>query len=157
MATNQLVVIDANGARQTVYTNNINGAALSANSSPVVLSTDQALFPIADTVFYNESVTPILANATFTGTAKNTGATAGGLCDACFFNAFILTDQTGIMRIEMSNDNVTWIRATIDTAIVANTPLFLKTPIVTKYYRVIVTNGTTLQTILMINSSYTSS
>jgi len=91
-----------------------------------------------------------------TGLTRDIGVAPGAPADACIFNAFILTDQTGVMRIEISNDNITWRRATIDTAIAANVPLFISAKVVARYHRVVIVNGATIQGLVMINTSYTS-
>ncbi len=152
MAQPTLIVKDGNGSQQTIFTQNPNGNSASAAAQPVTIATD--LPSAADTIFFNESVTPLAGSATYTGTTRDSGVAAGALADFSSFNAFVLADQSGIMRIELSNDNVTWRRATLDTAIVANTPLTLRVPLLTRYWRVIVTNGATLQTVLMINSGF---
>ena len=80
---------------------------------------------------------------------------AGALADYSYFNAFALADQAGTMRIECSNDNVTWRRATLDTVVAINTPVYLKVVMLTRYWRVIYTNGATIQGIFMCNTGFT--
>jgi hypothetical protein len=106
-------------------------------------------------VFYNESTTALAASATFTGTARDVAIAAGSVQPYAAFNATVFADQAGNIRIEMSNDNTTWRRATSDTAVAANSPVILSVPVVTRYYRVVYVNGATLQGAFMLNSSYT--
>ena len=110
-----------------------------------------------DNIFYNESTSAQAANATLTGTSRDTGAAAGSVHRYSAFNAFAFADQAGTMRIECSNDNTTWRRASADTAVAANTPVYLSVPIMTRYYRTVYVNGATLQTVFMLNTSFTAS
>jgi hypothetical protein len=64
-------------------------------------------------------------------------------------------DQAGIIRIESSNDNVTWRRNTADVTVAANTAVVLSVPVTTRYYRVVYVNGATIQTAFMLNTSFT--
>lgn len=155
MAQPTLTVKDGSGVAQTIFTQNPNGASIAANGTPIAFPTDQ-LALVSEAIFFNESTTPIAGAATFTGLARDIGVVPGVSAYACIFNAFILTDQTGVMRIEISNDNITWRRATIDTAIAANVPLFTSTKVVARYHRVVIVNGVTIQGFVMINTSYTS-
>lgn len=104
----------------------------------------------ANMAFNNETTTPLAANATFTGTSRDAGSTPGGQS----FAVVAFADQPGNVRIEMSNDNTTWRRATADTAVTAAAPVTLVVPIVTRYYRVVFVNGATAQTAFMVNSRY---
>lgn len=108
-----------------------------------------------DNLYNNESVTPQAASATVTGTSRDTGTAAGTAQRYGFFKAFAFADQAGTMRIEVSTDNVTWRRATVDTAVAANTPLILSVPIMARYHRVVYINGATLQTAFMLNTAMT--
>jgi hypothetical protein len=107
-----------------------------------------------DNLYYNDSVTPQAASATLTGTARDVGYVQASASRYTKFNAFALADQAGTLRIEVSNDNVTWRRATVDTAVAANVPAFLQVPVCTRYHRVVYVNGGTIQTLFMLNSSY---
>lgn len=111
----------------------------------------------SDNLFWNDSTTAQAANATLTGTARDTGAAAGINHRYSAFNAFAFADQAGTMRIECSNDNTTWRRASADAAVAANTPVYLSVPIMTRYYRAVYINGATLQTAFMLNTSFTAS
>lgn len=105
-------------------------------------------------IFYNESTTAQAANATLTGTTRDVGIAAATAQPYPKFQAFALADQAGTLRIEVSNDNTTWRRATVDTAVAANTPVVLSVPVLTRYHRVVYVNGATLQTVFMLNSGY---
>lgn len=110
-----------------------------------------------DNVFYNESVTAQAAAATLTGTARDVAVAAAAVHRYSAFNAMAFADQAGTMRIEVSNDNVTWRRITADVAVAANTPVILSVPVMTRYHRVVYINGATLQTAFMLNTSFTAS
>lgn len=111
----------------------------------------------ADNVWYQESVAAAAAGATITGTARNCGALSSGDMRYSAFNAFALADQAGTMRLEASNDNVTWFRTTVDTAVVANTPLIMSIPVLWRYSRVVFINGGVAQTLFKLSTSYTAS
>ena len=111
----------------------------------------------ADNMYWNDSIVAQAAAATVTGAARDAGAAVGVAHRYSSFNAFAFADQPGTMWIECSNDNITWRRTTADTAVAANTPVFLKSPVMTRYYRVVYVNGATLQTAFMLNSSFTAS
>lgn len=110
-------------------------------------------------VFYSESVTPLAASTSAPLTTRDTGAalTAGVSAAHRYsaFNAFAFADQAGTMRIECSQDNVTWRRMTADVAVAASTPVILSVPVMARYHRVVYANGATLQTAFMLNTSYT--
>lgn len=137
------------------------GSAISGQSIPVALT---AALPAGtasigavsnlDNVFYNDSTTALGASATFTGTGRDSGATAGTNHKTGTFTAYALADQAGTLRIEQSNDNTTWRRSTVDTAVAANTPVFLTTVVVTRYHRVVFVNGATAQGSFCVNSAF---
>ena len=131
---------------QTVGTSTV-----SISGTPGVNATSQ------DGMFWNDSTTNQSASATLTGTARDVGVAAAAAHRYAVFNAFAFADQAGTMRIECSNDNTTWRRCTADTAVAANTPTFLKVPVMTRYFRVVYVNGATLQTAFMLNTSFTMS
>lgn len=106
-------------------------------------------------VFYNDSVTAQAANATVTGTARDVAVAAGTVHRYSAFNASAFSDQAGTLRIECSNDNVTWRRASADTAVAANSVIYLSVPVMTRYHRVVYVNGATIQGAFMLNSSFT--
>lgn len=142
------------GRGQTVAGQAI-GVAVTSMPNTTVVGTLSVI--AQDNVFFNESVTNQAASATVTGTSRDIGIGATSVHRYSKFNAFAFADQAGTMRIEMSNDNTTWRRATVDTAVTANTPVFLSVPIMTRYYRVVYVNGAAAQTAFMLNTSYTAS
>lgn len=106
-------------------------------------------------VFYNDSVTAQAAAATVTGTARDVAVAAGAVHRYSAFNASAFADQAGTLRIECSNDNTTWRRASADTAVTANGVVYLSVPVMTRYYRAVYVNGATLQGAFMLNTSFT--
>lgn len=112
-----------------------------------------SVLPITN-LYNNETTTALSANATFTGTSRDTGVTAGNAQRYAYFNAFAFADQAGTLRIEVSNDNSTWRRATADQAVAANTPVTLSIPAMTRFHRVVYVNGSTNQGAFMCNTSY---
>jgi hypothetical protein len=106
-------------------------------------------------IYYNESTTALAAAATFNGTARDIGIAASNTHRYSAFNAMAFADQAGIIRIESSNDNVTWRRNTADVTVAANTAVVLSVPTTTRYYRVVYVNGATIQTAFMLNTSFT--
>lgn len=110
-----------------------------------------------DNVFYNDNTTAQAASATVTGTARDVGVAAAAVHRYSAFNAMAFADVAGTMRIEISNDNTTWRRATADTAVAANTAVILSIPVMTRYHRVVYVNGAAAQTAFMLNTSFTAS
>ena len=126
------------------------GARTVAGSVTTATIAGTPLVASQDNVFYNESVIAQAAAATVTGTAQDAAVHRYSA-----FNAMAFADQAGTMRIEVSNDNVTWRRITADVAVAANTPVILSVPVMTRYHRVVYVNGATLQTAFMLNTSFT--
>lgn len=135
------------------------GTAALTNAAPVQVVNAPSVaqsgtWTLRNNIFYNDSTTAQAANATLTGTSRDGGLAAAAVNSYSKFSAFAFADQAGTMRIECSNDNTTWRRATVDTAVSANTPVFLTVPALTRYHRVVYVNGATLQTAFMLNSGY---
>ncbi len=124
-------------------------ATVSVSGSPLVTSQDN--------LFYNDSVVAQAAGATLTGTARDVGVAAAAAHRYSAFNASAFADQAGTLRIECSNDNVTWRRASADAAVAANTPVYLSVPVMTRYYRAVYVNGAVANTAFMLNTSFTAS
>jgi hypothetical protein len=146
------------GARQQTETTGTVAASQSGTWTVLpgnTANTTPWLVTSRSNIFFNDSTTPLGIGATLTGTARDTGIAAGTAQPFGRFNAFVLTDQTGTLRIEASNDNVTYRRASIDTAVAANVPLELTIRVSTRYHRLVLVNGGVAQTILMANTSYT--
>jgi hypothetical protein len=108
-------------------------------------------------IYYNDTTTNLGASDTFTGTARDIAIAAGSASPYVYFNAIALANQAGTLRIEMSNNNSTWFRATVDTAVAADTPVTLSARVVTRYYRVVYVNGGVAQTSFVLNSGYSCS
>lgn len=125
------------------------------NSPSVTLSGTGNAVNANDNLFFNDSTTAQGAGATLTGTSRDVGSAAGSNHRYSAFNVFVLSDQPGTLRIECSNDGTTWRRATADAAVAANTPVYLRVPVMTRYYRPVYVNGATAQGTFMANSSYT--
>ncbi len=132
------------------------GGTLSVDDGGGTLSVDGTVTTVAgNNVFYNESTTAQAASATVTGTTRDVAVAAGTTHRYTAFNASGFADVAGTLRIEMSNDNTTWRRATADTAVGANAVVHLSVPIMTRYYRAVYINGGTIQTAFMLNTSLT--
>lgn len=110
-----------------------------------------------DNVWWQETGTAQAGGVTVTGTARDAGTTAGVAHRYSFFVAFAIADVAGTMRIEGSVDGSTWARATVDTAVAANTPVFLKVSTVFRYFRVVYINGASAQTMFRLNTALTAS
>lgn len=142
------------GRGQTVAGQAI-GVAVTSMPTTTVTGTVSANATAQDNIFWNESTTSQAVSATVTGTSRDVGVAAAAVHRYSKFNAFAFADQAGTVRIELSNDNATWRRATVDTAVAANTPVVLSVPVVTRYHRVVYVNGATAQTAFMLSTSYT--
>lgn len=135
------------------------GSSLAGQAIPVAMATalpagTAIIGGLAENIMYADSSTVLAASATFTGTARDTGA---GLTGArTTVNGYAFSDVAGTIRIEQSTDNVTWRRTTADTAVAANSFAFVVCPIVMRYWRVVYVNGAAAQTAFTITSSFTS-
>jgi hypothetical protein len=127
----------------------------SQNPIPVNATSGSLNSVSQNNIYYNESTTSLAAAATFNGTARDIGIAASNTHRYSAFNAMAFADQAGIIRIESSNDNVTWRRNTADVTVAANTAVVLSVPVTTRYYRVVYVNGATIQTAFMLNTSFT--
>lgn len=98
---------------------------------------------------YADSVTNLASSAVFTGTSRDGGATPA-------YNMFVasaIADQSGTLKIQKSTDNTTW-RDAVTLAVTANTPVEITAKCTARYYRVLYTNGATLQTLFSLTSAY---
>lgn len=102
--------------------------------------------------YWADTDTPLGANATFAGVARNLGAPTASFKTFCatFFSP--QASAANGAKLQMSNDGVTWVTAA-QGAVAANVPLVLTATVMANYYRVTLTNGATLQTALNINSA----
>lgn len=99
---------------------------------------------------FAETTTNLAANATFTGTSRDAGATN----TMRRFVAIAWAAQSGTLRLEMSTDGTTWRPATDNVSVAAGVGVTLEIPVVSRYTRVVYVNGATAQTGFMINSAY---
>lgn len=98
---------------------------------------------------YTDSSTNLASAATFTGTSRDGGATPT-------YNMFVasaVSDQAGTLKIQKSTDNTTW-RDAVTVAVAAGVPQELTAKCTARYYRVLYTNGATLQTLFSLTSAY---
>ena len=98
---------------------------------------------------YTDSVANLAGAAVFTGTSRDCGATPA-------YNEFVasaVSDQAGTLKIQKSTDNTTW-RDAATIAVTANTPVEITAKCTARYYRVLYTNGATLQTLFSLTSAY---
>jgi hypothetical protein len=107
--------------------------------------------------FWNESVTPQGASATLTGATRDVGVQSGQNHSLCAFNAIVVSDQAGTIRIETSLNGSTWYRATADVAVGVNTPVVLSVPVASQFHRAVYVNGATAQGSFKLDTSYTES
>lgn len=102
-----------------------------------------------------DTVTPLGAAGTFTGTARNVGSLEAN--PATTFRATAIANvasaATNGFRIEHSVDGTTWYTAA-QTALAVSVPSTLTTPVVANYYRVVVVNGAGAQASFLVASSF---
>lgn len=131
------------------------GVAVTSMPTTTVTVSGTPTVAAQDSQFYNDSTTAQAASAVLTGTARDVGVAAAAAHRYSMFNAAAWADQPGSLKIQVSNDNVTWRDLTADTAVAANTPVILSVPIMTRYHRAVFTNGATAQAAFMLNTSFT--
>jgi len=124
--------------------NNANGQATMANSAPVVIASDQSALPVGEpgVVSTNNSTTSVLAAAgVFTGTSE----------DVLAYNELRISviashaSATDGLSIQQSSDNSNW-DITDTYTIPATTGKTFSVPRQARYFRIVYTNGGTLQT-----------
>jgi hypothetical protein len=101
-----------------------------------------------------ETITPLAANATFTGPARKINRSPGTV----IFDAYFYSDQvsaTNGAKVEGSDDGVSW-ELIKESSVVALQPLLLEVPVIFNYIRVVLINGAVNQTDLMVRSSINS-
>lgn len=105
----------------------------------------------AGTTWFTDTTAVLAGSATFTGTTRDSGASPPSFTNfGCTFNA----DQSGTAFVDTSVDGTNWLVGST-AAIVANTPLDLSVKMRTRYYRCRETNGSTIQTVNRVVSSFT--
>ena len=109
----------------------------------------------ATTVFHNETTSNQTNATTLTGTTRDTGFAAGTVCPWNYFNWTVYNSHASTIWIEMSNDNSTWRRATVNVSVLADSVQTISVPVVTRYYRGMNLQGAVTSTGFMANSSYT--
>jgi hypothetical protein len=144
------------GRGQTVAGQAVGVAVVSAVTTPASQSGSWTAIG-QDNIFYNDTVTALAAAAVFTGATRDMATAASTVHRYSAFNASAFADVAGTLRLECSNDNVTWRRASADAAVAANSVVYLSVPLMTRYYRAIYTNGATIQAAFMLNTSFTAS
>lgn len=98
---------------------------------------------------YIDSSTNLAGGAAFTGASRDGGSTQS-------YNMFVASafaDQSGTLKIQKSTDNTTW-RDAATVAVTAGVPQELTVKCTARYYRVLYTNGATLQTQFLLTSAY---
>lgn len=105
--------------------------------------------------FWNESVVAQAASATVTGVRRDVGVGPGVNHGLCAFNAMVIADQAGTLRIQSSVNGSMWYSATAEVAVAANTPVILRVPVMCQFHRVVYVNGTTAQGYFKLDTSYT--
>lgn len=98
---------------------------------------------------YTDSSTNLAAAASFTGTSRDGGATPA----YNYFVASAFSDQAGTLKIQKSTDNTTW-RDALTVSVAAGVPQELTAKCTARCYRVLYTNGATLQTQFLLTSAY---
>lgn len=129
-------------------------AAVVSMPTTTVTGTVTANAIAQNSIFFNETTTNLAAGATFTGTSRDTGVAAGAVHRYNMFYGYALASHPGTFRIELSNNNTNWFAATDNMPVAANVPMWISTPIATRYHRVVFINGATAQTSFIVNSAY---
>lgn len=133
---------------QEVFTNGsgVVTAVSTANPLPVSASVTPAPSVISSV---NSSTTPLAANATFTGTLED-------VTNYASITVGVLSDQvsaTNGLQMQQSPDGTNWDQADVYT-IPASTGKTFGVQITARYFRLVYTNGTTLQTTFRIQTIY---
>lgn len=127
-----------------------NGSAALNQSLPVYVLNGLTTYGYNRLVFNTDSTSPLGANATFTGSSRDT--TASGIGQYKAFRTMVFADQPGTLYIEQSRDNTTW-RVIKQVSVSANTVVTDETPIYLRYVRVRYVNGATAQTAFELNTA----
>ena len=143
----------------TLQNLNSNGQKTSANSSPVVLPSDQSPIPVVRSTAFTDSQTALAASGAFTGTSHATGVAQGSPGIYSYFGVNVTSDQAGTLFVEGSIDNTTFYaeNGTAGTALTAGATQTVKVPITMPYQRVRFTNGGTAQTKFSLTSAFSGS
>ena len=98
---------------------------------------------------YADTTTVLAASAAYTGTSRDGGTTPSYQR----FCARAYADQAGTLTIQDSTDNTTW-RSVESIAVAAGETKSLNVQCLARYYRVVYTNGATLQGAFRLISGY---
>lgn len=104
--------------------------------------------------YWQDTLVALGVSATFTSTSRDAGGTIAGVGTPwSSYRCSARSDQVGTLTMSMSNDNAIWIPVQ-SVSLVANTMVVLTSPIMTRYWRCAVVNGTTAETSLNVNSAF---
>jgi hypothetical protein len=104
------------------------------------------------TAYVSETTTALAASATFTSTARDIGGTiAGSPSKWGSFGCMVRADQAGTATLSASNDNATFFTI-LSQSINALTTYTLTSPIFMRFWKCSVTNGSTAQGYLFVNT-----
>lgn len=96
---------------------------------------------------YTDTTTALGANASYTGTARDTQLDSSSpYCYLGFIRAAALADQPGTLYIDESPDNTIWVLGVRSVAVSANTVAIIEHKPIYRYVRVRYVNGATAQT-----------
>lgn len=125
------------------------GSAMLAAPVRVITSAGLSATVVTNPTITTESATNLAANAVYTGASRDLGSTNSSryICVYAFAN------QPGVLRVDFSTDGSTWRRATTDLAVATDTPVMVQLNVMTRYYRVVYTNGPTAQTAFLLTSA----
>ncbi|QXT34348.1 hypothetical protein KV697_10930 [Sphingomonas sanguinis] len=106
------------------------------------------------TAYFAETSTPLAAGATYMGSIHDAGGTIVGAPSPWgSFGCWARSDQSFTLTVRGSNDNSTFF--TGDSIVVpANTSKYLSSALVAKYWKCDVTNGSTAQTYITVQSRF---
>lgn len=111
-------------------------------------------------VFFQGTTSPLASGATYTSTVRDAGVAPGVPHPYAYFNAIFYSDQASAANgasIECSNtgafsgEQITCAYASLSAGI----PLILTVPVLFRYHRTKLVNGSSAQTTLLVNSSFT--
>lgn len=127
------------------------GSALASESIPIIAAsnynlpvtiasgnTNVAVTALDAPIYTGETISPIAANATFTGIARNT-SNRKNLC------VFVATDQPGTLFIDWSFDSTTWYTFA-GIPCTAGNPVINRQETMLQYYRIRYINGSNAAT-----------
>ncbi len=114
---------------------------------PISQSTTASIGSIVNTL-YSDSTTNLAPSAVYTGSSRDSGSTN----THSRFVARSFSDQAGNLLVQDSTDGTTW-RNVKSVATSQNVMADLDVEIVSRYHRVLYTNGSTATTVLRITSA----